>query len=302
MLRANQALRTYLEGNKSPSHELVLTCNVISCAIESMLGRETDVNILLENGLKMFKSWQKERKQTGAKSNEMYESLEAAFARLDLSATIADHSRMPLFEYDDGFNPSSHDECVHHMSITDANDAHHKLLRIATPAWAFIVRNQEWRLEPARCVPPRIIEEQLLHQRRYSAWSTAMGMFECDRQSQPDFPVTESDRCAEAFSLLATRIHHWCAKRMLEESIPRDDDVCIWDLNPLKAFRYAKAIVAYMDEIRRISGNLGHTSFGPELGIEEGARDLRGAFESWLQLPHPRPTFTIMLGEAGHRR
>lgn len=332
-IKASKALRNYIESSQSPSHELVLTCSIMLYTLESMLGRESSAALHLENGLKMFKAWQEGRKQTGSHGNETSHSLSTAFSRLDLSATIADDNRIPVFEYDDGNLPMllREEDLVPHMSLTSSHDAHHQLMRIGTPAWAFLIQNQRWRQTQARFVPQKILEEQRMHRSRYRAWSIAMDMYESDRlyQSEPNRLASQQSRRAETMSLLATRMHHWCAKRMLEEFARSENDANVWDRSPHKALRYAKAIMGYTEEVKAENGNRGRTSFSPEIGIcgillclahrtalprireealvlaqrfdrKEGARDLCGAFVAWTRLREPRPTFTFMMGEPGH--
>jgi hypothetical protein len=98
-IKASNALRKYMEKPTTPSHELVLTCSVMLYTLESILGRETSASLHLENGLRMFKAWQERRKHYGSRASETFDSLSTAFARLDLSATIADDRRLPIFEY-----------------------------------------------------------------------------------------------------------------------------------------------------------------------------------------------------------
>jgi hypothetical protein len=331
-IKASNALRRYIEDSTSPSHELVLTCSVMLYTLESILGRETSASLHLENGLKMFKAWQERRKHSGSKVSETSDSLSTAFARLDLSATIADDDRLPVFEYDDGLFPMMSDQTLApQMSFTSSHEAHHQLMRIGTPAWAFMMRNQHWRKTYARFVPKELIEEQRMHMSRYRNWSMIMDMYEAGRMcyGAAERNTSEHDRRAEVMSLLATRMHHWCAKRLLEESIRNEQDFCVWDRSPQKLLRYAKAIFGYTEEVRAEKGHQGQTSFSPEIGIsgillclahrtalphirsealelaqrfgrKEGARDFCSAFTAWTQLPYPRPKFTFMMGEPGH--
>jgi hypothetical protein len=331
-IKASNALRRYIEDSTSPSHELVLTCSVMLYTLESILGRETSASLHLENGLKMFKAWQERRKHSGSKVSETSDSLSTAFARLDLSATIADDDRLPVFEYDDGLFPMMSDQTLApQMSFTSSHEAHHQLMRIGTPAWAFMMRNQHWRKTYARFVPKELIEEQRMHMSRYRNWSMIMDMYEAGRMcyGAAERNTSEHDRRAEVMSLLATRMHHWCAKRLLEESIRNEQDICVWDRSPQKLLRYAKAIFGYTEEVRAEKGHQGQTSFSPEIGIsgillclahrtalphirsealelaqrfgrKEGARDFCSAFTAWTQLPYPRPKFTFMMGEPGH--
>jgi hypothetical protein len=331
-IKASNALRKYMEKSTTPSHELVLTCSVMLYTLESILGRETSASLHLENGLRMFKAWQERRKHYGSRASETFDSLSTAFARLDLSATIADDRRLPIFEYDDGLFPMMSDQTLApQMSFTSSHEAHHQLMRIGTPAWAFMMRNQHWRNIYARFVPKELIEEQRMHMSRYSTWSMIMDMYETDRMcyGAANGRTSEHDRRAEVMSLLATRMHHWCAKRLLEESIRNEQDICVWDRSPQKLLRYAKAILGYTEEVRAEKGYQGQTSFSPEIGIsgillclahrtalphirsealelaqrfdrKEGARDLCGAFTAWTQLPYPRPEFTFMMGQPGH--
>jgi hypothetical protein len=331
-IKASNALRTYIEKSTSPSHELVLTCSVMLYTLESILGRENSARLHLENGLRMFRAWQEKRKHSGTKGSETSDSLSTAFARLDLSATIADSDRLPIFEYEDGLFPMMSDQTLApQMSFTSSHEAHHQLMRIGTPAWDFMMRNQHWRNVHALFVPKELIEEQRMHMSRYSAWSMIMDMYEADRMcyGAANGRTSEHDRRAEVMSLLATRMHHWCAKRLLEESIRNEQDICVWDRSPQKLLRYAKAILGYTEEVRAEKGHQGQTSFSPEIGIsgillclahrtalphirsealelaqrfdrKEGARDLCGAFTAWTQSPSPRPEFTFMMGQPGH--
>lgn len=338
-IKASTALRIYIENSQSPSHELVLTCSIMLCTLESMLGRESSAALHLENGLKMFKTWQEGRKQRGSHVNDTSHSLSKVFSRLDLSATIADDSRMPNFEYDDGNFPlhiHREEDLVPHITLTSSHEAHHQLMRIGTPAWAFLIRNQQWRRTNARFVPPEILEEQRIHRTRYRAWSIAMDMYESDRSlchnaaGSAGAESQTSRRRAETMSLLATRMHHWCAKRMLEEFAPTSPATNVWDRSPHKPLRYARAIMNYTEEVKAENGHRrGHASFSPEIGVsgillclahrtalpriraqalelalrfdrKEGARDLCGAFVAWTRLREPRPGFTFMMGESGH--
>lgn len=331
-IKASQALRSYIEKPTAPSHELVLTCSIMLHTLESMLGRRTSALLHLENGLRMFKTWQQEKKYAASKVNEETHALSTAFARLDLSATIFDDDRVPSFEYDDEVTPSLPDlHLLPYMTFTNSRDVHHQLMRIGTPAWDFLIRNKKWRRVDAHLVPIDVIEEQQMHRNRYRAWSMSMDLYESRllRYNPPATRSQRNDRRAELMSLLATRMHHWCAKRMLDESLPKENLGNVWDRNPHKLLRYAKAILEYTDEIKRESGHTGQSSFSPEIGIcgillclahrtalpnirsealglaqsfdrKEGAQDLCGAFTSWAKLPHPRPPFIFMLDGPGH--
>jgi len=328
-LSASKALRTYIQDSSSPSYELVLTCSIIFHALELLKGAEENGLCHLNNGLTMFKAWEQQRRQGVSGSEEGFYEIATVLARLDLSATVADDNRVPIFEYD-------HDEQLA-INLTipprlkDAHDAHYQLMKVGTPAWAFLIRNKRWRNVSISLVPEKIVAEQRLYLRQFRLWSVAADQLECDistRQcDESTSAVTwERDRQIAATSLIATRMHHWCSKRMLEEGLQHCSRP--FDRNPHKLLRYARSIIDNMntgedatETCRRMSFSpeigvcgilflLAHRTTDPSLRIEalqlaryfnriEGARDIITAFERWALQPDPKPGFPYMLGEPG---
>jgi hypothetical protein len=170
-LKASKALRTYIEESSSPSYELVLTCSIIFHASELLQGAEQNALCHLNNGLSVFKAWKQQRHQHSSANEEGFEEIATVLARLDLSATVADDDRVPVFEYD------HEDLLTMDLSIpprlADAHDAHYQLMRVGTPSWAFLIRNKHWRNVPIGLVPENIVAEQRLYLRQFRLWSVA---------------------------------------------------------------------------------------------------------------------------------
>lgn len=327
-LKASRALRTYIEKSSSPSYELVLTCSIMFHTMESMFGRKTSAILHLENALKMFNTWQRARKQARRKGNETaFHSLAMALARLDVSLTIADDKRVPVFVHEEVLpDTMSLEALVEALSFTNPHDAHFQLNRISTPACVFVIKNSQWRGKYAHSLPNALVEEHRMILKRFRAWDMAMGIYESDwlhcRKSQ--------NRRAEAMSLLATRIVHWAAEKVVQEYIrDDDDDESPWDRGYPKILTYTSDLIDHMEQARLADGHLGHTSFSPEIaargfllmlahrtalphiraealsiaqrfGRKEGAHDLCAAFIEWTHLPVPRPPFPFLLGTPGH--
>ncbi|GAB7322606.1 hypothetical protein MBLNU13_g03519t1 [Cladosporium sp. NU13] len=326
-LKASRALRKYIEICPSPSYELVLTCSIMLYTIETIFGREKSAILHLENGLKMFKAWQRARKQVNPRgSNTAFHSLSIALARLDMSLTIANDKRIPVFEHDDRFPETT---CIETLlaglEFTSPHDAHYNLIRILTPTSVFVIKYRQWHGKYARDIPSHVVEEQRMRLMQFRAWDIAMELYESDWRDCN----TTSDRRAEAMSLLATRMVHWSAEKVLEECVRADDDVSPWDRTPPKLLIYTSELLDLRDQARLADGHLGHTSFSPQVAEcgfllmlahrtafphiraealriaqrfarKEGVRDLCGAFIEWTHLPVPRPPFPFLLGTPGH--
>jgi hypothetical protein len=325
-LEASKALRTYIEKSSSPSYELVLTCSIIFHAQEFLRGAEKNGLCHLENALAMFEAWKQRRRQYTSGSEEGFDEIATVLARLDLSATVADDYRVPVFQYD-------HEDLPVAPRLTDAHDAHYQLMKIGTPAWSFLIRNKHWRDVPIGLVPEKIVGEQRLYLRQFRLWSVAADQLEWDISARKGNKASHADtwererRVAEV-SLIATRMHHWCSKRMLEEGLQNEQCPRPFDRNPHKLLRYARSIIESVDAAengvetcRRMSFSpeisvcgilflLAHRTTDPGLRIEalrlaryfnriEGARDIITAFERWASMPEPKPGFPYMLGEPG---
>lgn len=334
-LKASKALRTHIEESSSPSYELVLTCSIIFHALELLQGSEENAACHLENGLAMFKAWKRQRDRASMKKEEGFDEIATVLARLDLSATIADDNRVPVFEYDhDEFLASSVTDLNAQTRLTSAHDAHYQLMKVGTPAWAFLVRNRHWRDVPIELVPDRVIQERGLYLLEYRAWSVAADRLEWDMSTRSqdesaDADVWERNQRVSKVSLIATRMHHWCSKRMLEEGLQDEQGLRPFERNPHKVLRYARAIIEHTKAEEAETDMSRRMSFSPEIGIcgilfllahrttspsirgealdlarhfnrLEGARDLISAFQRWTLLPVPKPTFPYMLGEPGH--
>jgi len=326
-LKASRALRKYIETCSSPSYELVLTCSVMLYTIESIFGREKSAILHLENGLKMFKAWQTARKQVKPRGSEMaFHSLTIALARLDMSLTIANDKRIPVFEHDERFPETmSLETLMASLNFTSPHDAHYHLIRILTPTSVFVIKYRQWHGKYARDIPHQIVEEQRMRLKQFRAWDMAMNCYESDSRDENK----PNDRRAEAISLLATRMVHWSAEKVLEEFVRADDDVSPWDRAPPKLLTYTSELLDHRDRARLAEGHLGHTSFSPQVAEcgfllmlahrtalphiraealriaqrfarKEGVRDLCGAFIKWTHLPVPRPPFPFLLGTPGH--
>ena len=326
-LRASRTLRKYIESSRSPSYELVLTCSIMFHTIESMSGRETSARLHLENALKMFKAWQKARKQARPKGSlTAFRSLAIALARLDASCSIEDDKRIPVFEHDDHLPATmSCEAIVASLRFASPHEAHYQLIRVSTPACAFVLIYPQWHGKYARHMPRHIVEEQQLHRQRFRAWNIVMNIYESDRMCDKK----SNNRRDEAMSLLSTRIVHWCAEKVVEEFVRNDDDINPWDVTYPKLFTFTSELKDNMEEARLSDGHFSHTSFSPEIAAcgfllllahrtalphiraealelaqkfdrKEGARDLCGAFIRWTQLPYPRPDFPFLGGQPGH--
>jgi len=326
-LKASSALRKYIENSPSPSYELVLTCSIMFHTMESMFGRESSAVLHLENALKMFNTWQRTRKQARRKGTETaFHSLAMALARLDVSLSIAQAKRVPVFEHENPLPETmSLEILVESLSFTNPHDAHFQLNRVSTPACVFVMTNHQWRDKYARSIPSQLVEQHRMLLKQYRAWDMAMSIYESDW-----LPDSKSkNRRAEAMSLIATRIVHWSAEKVVEEFIRADDDVSPWDRSYPKILAYTSDLIDQMEQARLADGHLGHTSFSPEVasrgfllmlahrtalphiraealriaqrfGRKEGSHDLCGAFIEWTKLPVPRPPFPFLLGTPGH--
>ena len=214
-MRASRTLRTYLERSALPSYTLVLTCNIIFHAIETLHGAQRNALCHLENGLAMFKAWQRQRDLEMPQGEDGFSEIATVFARLDLSATIADDDRVPCFTYDSNGPPSI--SCVElpvQTRLTSPHDAHYQLMKVGTPAWEFLIRNKQWRDVHVDSVPDEVVNQQRLHKNRYRAWSIAMDSYEweqttCRREKNPKAEERGHSRSDRMVSLLATRMHHW---------------------------------------------------------------------------------------------
>jgi hypothetical protein len=329
-LKASKALRRYIEESNSPSYELVLTCNIIFHALELLQGAEENALCHLKNGIAMFKAWKRQRQRSSTGSDDGFDEIRTVLGRLDLSATIADDDRIPIFEFekDKTLSPS-----ITGTRLTSARDAHYRLMKIATPAWAFFIRNKCWRDVPIDLVPGKVVEEQRLFLLQYRAWTVAADQLEWEtslrrRDESLSADKWERDQRVAKVSLLATWIHHWCSKRMMEEALQDPECTRPFDRNPHEVLRYARSIIEYTDAAEDGTEMCRRMSFSPEIGIcsilfllahrttdpslrtealqlaryfnrLEGARDLISAFERWTLLPEPKPGFPYMLGEPG---
>ena len=333
-LKASKALRRYIEESNSPSYELVLTCSIIFHALELMQGAEQSALRHLENGLAVFKAWKQQRQRSPSRSEEGFDEIATVLCRLDLSATIADDDRTPIFEYDQaGFSAPSVTDFPTQMRLVSAHDAHYQLMRVGTPAWAFLIRNRQWRNMPTDLVPDSIVQEHGFHSHQYRAWSVAADQLEWElssrkRRDGTTHDVWEREQRVAVTSLVATRMHHWCSKRMLEEGLQDEDNLRPFDRNPHKLFRYARTIIKNTDDAEDGAEMCRRMSFSPEVGIcailflcahrttdpkiriealrlaryfnrLEGAKDHITAFERWALLPDPKPGFPYMLGQPG---
>jgi hypothetical protein len=324
-LRANRALRKYIENSPSPSYELVLTCSIMFHTMESIFGRESNAVLHIENSLKMFNAWQRARRQAGRKGGDnAFHSLSMALARLDVSLSIGQGKRVPVFE-DPLPETTSLEILMESLSFTNPHDAHFQLNRISTPACTFVMTNHQWRGKYAHSIPSRLVEEHRMLLKQYRAWDTAMSIYESDWLHGS----RSKNRRAEAMSLTATRIVHWSAEKVIQEFIRADDGISPWDRSYPKILTYTSDLIDQIEQARLADGYLGHTSFSPEVaargfllmlahrtalphiraealtiaqrfGRKEGAFDLCGAFIEWTKLPVPRPPFPFLLGEPGH--
>ena len=326
-LKASRALRKYIETSPSPSYELVLTCSIMFYTIESMFGREASAVLHLENSLKMFNTWQRARRQAGRKSSETaFHFLAVSLARLDVSLTIANDKRIPVFEHEELLPVTkSLETLVKSLAFTNPHDAHFQLNRITTPAAVFVIGNHHWRGKYARDIPGQLVEEHRMLQRQFRAWDMAMSIYESNRLRHSDY----NRQRVEEMSLLASRIVHWSAEKVVEEFVRDDDDTSPWDWGPPKLLTYTSDLLDYRDQEKLADGHLGHPIFSPQVaesgfllmlahrtalphiraealriaqrfGRKEGVRDLVGAFIEWTRLPVPRPPFPFLLGTPGH--
>jgi hypothetical protein len=326
-LKANRALRRYIENSPSPSYELVLTCSIMFHTMESMFGRESSAVLHIENALKMFNTWQKSRRQAGRKGNDdAFHSLSMALARLDVSISIGQGKRVPVFEHEEPLPETmSLEILMESLRFTNPHDAHFQLNRISTPACTFVMTNHQWRGMYAHSIPNRLVEEHHMLLKQYRAWDMAMSIYESDWLHSSK----SKNRRAEAMSLTATRIVHWSAEKVIQEFIRADDGISPWDRSYPKILDYTSDLIDQVEQARLADGYLGHTSFSPEVaargfllmlahrtalphiraealriaqrfGQKEGAFDLCGAFIEWTKLPVPRPPFPFLLGEPGH--
>ena len=333
-LRASKALRMYIEESSSPSYELVLTCNIIFHALELLSGSEENALVHLKNGIAMFKAWKRQRQRTLPGSDDGFDEIGTVLGRLDLSATIADDDRIPIFEFDrDQVSSPSFTDFPFRTRLTSVRDAHYELMTIATPAWAFLIRNKCWRDVSIDLVPEHVVKEQRLFLLKYHAWTVAADQLEREistrrRDESLSAEAWEREQRAAKISLLATWIHHWCCKRMLEECLRDPERMRPFDRNPRQVLRYAQSIIEYTDATEDVTETCRRMSFSPEIGIcsilfllahrttdpalrtealhlaryfnrLEGARDLISAFERWTLLPDPKPGFPYMFGEPG---
>ena len=329
-LRANRALRKYIETSPSPSYELVLTCSIMLHTLESMYRREASAILHIENALKMFKAWQAVAKQIGSRRKETaVRYLTTVLARLDLSLTIASEGkRTSVFEHDHRISSVSSDESlVLDLSFTDPHDAYYQLGRITTPAAMFLIQNRSWSGKKASSMPKETLEEQRMHLTRFRAFETAMGRYELKRLRHNGV----GDMRAETLYVLASRIVHWSAERLVEEFVRDDHNKCPWDQTSQKLLVFCSDAISYIEEARLADDYLGHTSFSPEVAVcsfllmlagrttlsdirykalalaqrfdrKEGVRDLVRTFLKWISLPHPRPSFQLFLGTEGTER
>jgi len=333
-LKASQALRTYIEQSSAPSYELVLTCNIIFHALEILQGAEENALCHLKNGIAMFKAWKRQRERSLPGSDDGFDEIGTVLGRLDLSATIADDDRLPIFDFDqDQVSSPSFTNFPSRTRLTSVRDAHYELMALATPAWAFLIRNKCWRDVPIDLVPEKVVKEQRRFLLKYHAWTVAADQLGREistrkRDESLSADAWERDQRLAKVSLLATWIHHWCCKRMLEECLRDPERMRPFDRNPRQVLRYARSIIEYTDAAEDVTETCRRMSFSPEIGIcsilfllahrttdpnlrtealhlaryfnrLEGARDLISAFERWTLLPDPKPGFPYMLGEPG---
>lgn len=326
-LKASRALRKYIEKSPSPSYELVLTCSIMFYTMESLCRQEASAVLHLENALAMFNTWQRARKQARRKGNDTaFHSLAMTLARLDVSISIANDKRIPVFEQEELLPETmSLDILVDNLSFTNPHDAHFQLNRISTPACSFVITNQQWRGKYAHSFPSQLMKEHRMLLKQYRAWDMAMSIYESDWLHR----IEPKNRRAEAMSRLSTRVVHWSAEKVLEEFVRADDDASPWDRSYPKLLSYASELVDHMEQARLADGYMGHTSFSPEIAVrgfllllahrtalphiraealrlaqrfgqQEGSNDICGAFIEWTRLPVPRPPFPFLLGTPGH--
>ena len=333
-LKASKALRAYIEQSSSPSYELVLTCNIIFHALELLQGAEENALCHLKNGIAMFKAWKRQRQRGLKGSDDGFDEIGTVLGRLDLSATIADDDRLPTFEFEqDEVSSPSITDLSSRTRLTSARDAHYWLMTIVTPAWAFLIRNKCWRGVPIDLVPEKVVEEQRAFALQYRAWAVAAEQLDQEisarrREESSSAGKWERDQRVAKVSLLATWIHHWCSKRILEEALQDPENTQPFDRDPQEVLNYARSIIEYTDAAEDGTETCRRMSFSPEIGIcsilfllahrttdpglrtealhvaryfnrLEGARDLISAFERWTTLPEPRPGFPYMFGEPG---
>lgn len=333
-LKASKALRTYIEESIAPSYELVLTCNIIFHALEILQGAEENALCHLKNGIAMFKAWKRQRERSLPGSDDGFDEIGTVLGRLDLSATIADDNRIPTFEFDPNkVSSPSFTTFPPRTRLTSVRDAHYELMTIATPAWAFLIRNKCWRDVPIDLVPGNVVKEQRQFLLKYHAWTVAADQLEREmsirtRDESLSADTWEREQQAAKVSLLATWIHHWCSKRMLQEALQDPAYMRPFDRNPRQVLRYAQSIIEYTDAAEDVTETCRRMSFSPEFGIcgilfllahrttdpslraealhlaryfnrLEGARDLISAFERWTLLPDPKSGFPYMFGEPG---
>ena len=333
-LKASKALRTYIEESSAPSYELVLTCNIIFHALEILQGAEENALCHLKNGIAMFKAWKRQRERSLPGSDDGFDEIGTVLGRLDLSATVVDEDRTPVFEYDqDKVSSPSFTNFHSQTRLTNVRNAHYELMVIATPAWVFLVRNKCWRDVPIDLVPENVVKEQRQFLLKYRAWTVAADQLERDisartRDESLSTDAWERDQRLAKISLLATWIYHWCCKRVLEECVRDPERMRPFDRNPRQVLRYARSIIELTEAVEDMTETCRRMSFSPEIGIcsilfllahrttdaslrtealhlaryfnrLEGPRDLISAFECWTLLPDPKPRFPYMLGEPG---
>lgn len=168
--RAIRSLRTYIDSNSSPSHDLILMCSAVFFCFELLRGDRDAASKHVESGLRIIKHQQSHAKTNCANVSDLNDELLAMFARMDLEATLIDDSRMPVLRIlpanDNGDYPTTLVELDQTLTV------------LLHTSFVFLVHSIPYKEVDIDQVPSTVINERNQLLRQFQDWECAAESFE----------------------------------------------------------------------------------------------------------------------------
>ncbi|KAK6440617.1 hypothetical protein LTR95_003149, partial [Oleoguttula sp. CCFEE 5521] len=276
--KASKALRRYIEGEKEPSHEAVLTCCLIFNAIEKIHGRPDAALLHMENGLAILNTWQKDSSRARLGAVEHLTEILILFGRLDAGASICNTERKPRLAAKRTATMAERESRDHTQRVVTLQDVRRNYTRripYGVDLWIFIAASGPYRHTSLDLIPSNLRKGkkrlELEHDEIHGELESLLEQYEASRESLHDVPGSEQHNILTVLRM--SQLHSLLNRKLLSElhlDLKRPARLRPWDDRPEEFLELGRTVIDRRRQWKSSQLLDNSPDFSPEVAITGG--------------------------------
>ncbi|KAK6424668.1 hypothetical protein LTR95_016367 [Oleoguttula sp. CCFEE 5521] len=274
--KASKALRRYIEGEKDPSHEAVLTCCLIFNAIEKLHGRSDAALVHMENGLAILNAWQRNSSRARLGAVEHLTEILILFGRLDAGASICNTERKLKLAAkctETMAGRRSRDPTTERArSLQDVRRNYTRRIPYGVDLWIFIAASGPYRHTSLDLIPSNLQKGkkrlELEHDEIHEELESLLEQYKASKESLSDIPGSEQHNILTVLRM--SQLHSLLNRKLLSElhlDHKRPARLRPWDDRPEEFLELGRTLIERRPQWKQSQLLDKSPDFSPEVAI-----------------------------------